>query len=76
MQTRVDWVLIIFGSQVITKKRLVRPVSPDELSVSYDYDLPYKSTLTISEMCICFNELNCRYFAISAIKNLSATFEL
>ena len=38
MQARVDWVLIIFGTQVIEKKRPVRPVFPDYLSVSYDYD--------------------------------------
>ena len=37
MQTCVDWVLITFGTQVIHKKRLVRPVFPDYLSVSYDY---------------------------------------
>ena len=37
MQARVDWVLIIFGTQVIKKKRPVRPVFPDYLSVSYDY---------------------------------------
>ena len=33
----MDWVLIIFGTQVIKKKRPVRPVFPDYLSVSYDY---------------------------------------
>ena len=38
MQARVDWVLIIFGTQVIKKKRPVRPVFPEYLSVSYDYD--------------------------------------
>ena len=37
MQACVDWVLIILGTQVIKKKRLVRPVFPDYLSVSYDY---------------------------------------
>ena len=37
MQACVDWVLIIFGTQVIKKKRPVRPVFPDYLSVSYDY---------------------------------------
>ena len=37
MQARVDWVLIIFGTQVIKKKRTVPPVFPDYLSVSYDY---------------------------------------
>ena len=39
MQGRVDWVLIIFGTQVINKKRPVRPLFPDYLSVSYDYGL-------------------------------------
>ena len=37
MQARVDWVLKIFGTQVTKKKRSVRPVFPDYLSVSYDY---------------------------------------
>ena len=39
MQARVDWVLIILGTQVIKKKRPVRPVFLDYLSVSYDYAL-------------------------------------
>ena len=38
MQARVDWVLRIFGTQVAKKKRSVRPVFPDYLSVSYDYE--------------------------------------
>ena len=38
MQARVDWVLRIFGTQVTKKKRPVRPVFPDYLSFSYDYD--------------------------------------
>ena len=37
MHARADWVLIIFVTQVIKKKRPVRPVFPDYLSVSYDY---------------------------------------
>ena len=37
MQARVDWALIIFGTQVIKAKRPVRPVFPDYLSVSCDY---------------------------------------
>ena len=37
MQARVDWVLIIFGTRVIKKRRPVWPVFPDYLSVSYDY---------------------------------------
>ena len=38
MQARIDWVLISFGTQIIKKKRPVRPVFPDYLPVSYDYD--------------------------------------
>ena len=38
MQARADWVLIIFGTKVIKKKRPVRPVFPDYLPVSNDYD--------------------------------------
>ena len=34
----MDWVLIILGTQVIKKKKPVRPMFPDYLSVSYDYD--------------------------------------
>ena len=34
----MDWVLMIFGIYFIKKKRPVRPVFPDYLSVSYDYD--------------------------------------
>ena len=39
MQARVDWVLRIFGTQVKRKKRPLRPVFPDYLSVCYDYGL-------------------------------------
>ena len=38
MKARVDWVLIIFETQVLKKKRPVRPVFADYLSVFYDYD--------------------------------------
>ena len=38
MQACVDWVLIVFGAQVIKKKRPVRSVFPDYLSISYDYN--------------------------------------
>ena len=48
MQARVDWVLIIFGTQVIKKKRPVRPVFPDYLSVSYDYALIVFSSLRLN----------------------------
>ena len=37
MQACVDWVLIIFGTQFIKKKRPVQTVFLDYLSVSYDY---------------------------------------
>ena len=47
MQAVVDWVLIIFRTQVIKKKYPVQPVFPDYLSVSYDYGfwLLFKSPL-------------------------------
>ena len=35
-QSGLDWVLRIFGTQVIKKKRPIRPVFPN-LSISYDY---------------------------------------
>ena len=38
MQALVDWVPIMFGTQVIKEKWPVRPVFPDYLSGSYDYD--------------------------------------
>ena len=38
IQACVDWVLIVFGTQVIKKKRPVRPVFLDYFSVSYDYN--------------------------------------
>ena len=34
----MNWVLMIFGTEVIKKKRPVLPVFPEYLSVSYDYD--------------------------------------
>ena len=37
MQACVNWVLIIFETQVIKKKRLVWPVFPDYFPVPYDY---------------------------------------
>ena len=39
MQAAVEWVPRIFGTPVTRKKRPVRPVFPDYLSVSYDYGL-------------------------------------
>ena len=39
MQACMEWVLTILGTQAIKKERLVRPVFPDYLSVSYDYDI-------------------------------------
>ena len=41
MQACVEWVLKIFRSQVIKKKRPVLPVFPDHLHVSYDYGKTY-----------------------------------
>ena len=46
MQARVNWVLIILGTQVIKKKRPVWPVFPDYLSVSYDYAEIHLSEVT------------------------------
>ena len=37
MQACVEWVLIVFGTQVIKEKPPVRSVFPDCFSVSYDY---------------------------------------
>ena len=48
MQARVDWVLIIFGTQVIKKKQPVRPVFPGYLSVFYDYASLYKNTVLLN----------------------------
>ena len=41
----LDWVLIIFGTQVIKKNRSVRSLFPDYLSVFYDYVLTGKFKL-------------------------------
>ena len=51
MQARVDWVLIIFGTQIIKKKRPVRSVFPDYLSVSYDYGCIIMSRVLFVKMC-------------------------
>ena len=42
MHAFVDWVLRIFGTQIIKKKLAVRPVFPEYISVSYDYGLSEK----------------------------------
>ena len=44
MQDGMDWVLKILGTQAIKKKRSVRPVFPDYLSVSYDYAFAYPAS--------------------------------
>ena len=59
MQAHVDWVLIIFGTQVIKKKRPVRPVFPDYLSVSYDYDLFNKTIKDKILNYIPYETVNC-----------------
>ena len=57
MQAGVDWVLIIFGTQVIKKKRPVRPLFPDYLSVSYDYaQTKHENRQTMEAKDICFCE--------------------
>ena len=53
MQVRVDWVLIIFATQVIIKKRSVRPVFPDYLSVSDDYGIRC-ILVALGQICIHF----------------------
>ena len=53
MQACVDWVLIIFGAQVIEKKQPVWPVFSDYLSVFYDYDL----TLSIGSSLLPYNSI-------------------
>ena len=52
MQLRVDWVLRIFGTQVIKKKWLVRPVFPDYLSVSCDYALIKNLSIFNKQSCV------------------------
>ena len=47
MQASGDWVLLIFGTQVIKNKRPVWPVLPDYLSVSYDWYEARSRVLTI-----------------------------
>ena len=60
MQARVDWVLIIFGTQVIKKKRPVRPVFPGYLCVSYDYgNVNSRHFSHVTKSCI-FKNLNFR----------------
>ena len=61
MQARVDWVLIIFGTQVIKKKRSVWPVFPDYLSVSCDYGGKFLLSLRywISKQLAMFSRLFC-----------------
>ena len=51
MQARGDWVLIIFGTQVIKKKQPVRPVFPDYLSVSHDYGCIIMSRVFFIKIC-------------------------
>ena len=79
MQTRVEWVLIIFGTQVLKKKRPVRPVFPSYLSVSYDCDMTncdiiysvnsFDRNLTTLWAC----ELMCCWF-LSKLRLAGATF--
>ena len=45
MHYRVDWVLIIFGTQAIKKTRAALPIFPDYLSVSYDYGIISKGVM-------------------------------
>ena len=56
MQARVDWVLIIFGTQVIKKIRPVWPVFPDYLSLSYDYDFHYITFFSFNQNKFVFSK--------------------
>ena len=47
MQANVDWILIVFGTQVIKKKRLVLPVFPDYLSFLMTMDKHSKKTVYV-----------------------------
>ena len=62
MQARIDWVLIIFGTQVIKKKRPVRPAFSDYLSVSYDYVIIYFSFCFYPFLCLLLSFLVFFYF--------------
>ena len=59
MQVRVDWVLRIFGTQVFKKKRPIRPVFPDYLSVSYDYAVIFEKMLKEHEASIVQKNQEC-----------------
>ena len=60
MQASVDWVLIIFGTQVIKIKRPVRLVFPDYLSVSFDYELTKNLKLVkLVQKTISFSRRHC-----------------
>ena len=76
MQARVDWVLIIFGTQVIKKKRPVRPVFPDYLSVSYDYDNTHWQFLVNPALKVVFEKASnfCNNIIINNKKNLQVNF--
>ena len=69
MQARVDWILIIFGTQVIKKKQPLRPVFPDYLSVSYDYGMYSPLSVSFSSLgpILCLENqqsFNCKQNAI------------
>ena len=58
----MDWVLVILGTQIIKKIRPVRPVFPDYLSVSYDYDIT-----NLRLLCIYVQNSITYYMAINNI---------
>ena len=68
MQARLDWVLIIFGTQVIKKKRPVQLVFPDYLSISDDYGV----THTVNNL-LDFNQLMSVRLIKSAVLHLIKT---
>ena len=70
MQACVDWVLIIFGTQVIKKKRPVRPVFPDypflmtmlkPKKVTNKVDTPKSVDVVAAALCSSISELRDRH---------------
>ena len=65
----MDWVLRIFGTQVIKIKRPIRPVFSDCISVSYDYASveinkgTSQNTFVSNDLCVIFLWNYSRYVA-------------
>ena len=73
MQARVDWILIIFETQVIKKKRPVRSAFPDYLSVSYDYGIAncFQTTWALLQLF----KADYKYISIISINDWTADEE-